>query len=464
MKIKATLLMLLFTTIAFGQNGINYKAVITDGSGTTVANQGVTLQFTILEGATSVYAESHTPTTDANGIVIANIGEGTTISGDFSNIAWGIDQHYLNVQVDIGSGLTDMGTTEFKAVPYALNVSGLEAIDEGNGIGWRLRGKNSESYGTIGNIAVDLSHGSGSSNDFGATGDGSFAAGDQTKAFGTLSTAFGNLTLASGSVSTVFGFLSTATGTISFASGGDVHADGNYSSAFNFKTKAESLYSASFGSYNLGGGNNIQWEDNDPIFEIGNGQTEDSRSNALTVLKNGKILAPSLSLAEISEVKSIVTKEYVDSQMNADIQKRINIPASAFSSSYSTNAGQYLTFERLGASVRWRGGDISLFAPIVIPAGSVITGFKAYVFDNTTSSNLRVSLMTAQATSTANGVVIASRTTTQNSPSIQTLSLSDASFGINDTNQFYFRVHPVDGNWPFNTGLNLRHIEVTYTE
>ncbi|VAV86344.1 Phage tail fibers, partial [hydrothermal vent metagenome] len=72
----------------------------------------------------------------------------------------GIDQHFLNVQVDIGSGFVDMGTTEFMAVPYAkqadtatnatnttsanngLTIDGNTVID--NGGGWH------RSYGATG--------------------------------------------------------------------------------------------------------------------------------------------------------------------------------------------------------------------------------------------------------------------------------------------------------------------------
>ena len=92
---------------------------------------------------TTVYQETHNPTTDSNGLITVNIGEGTTTDA-FANINWGDDEHFLNVQIDTGNGLTDMGTTQFMAVPYSLqsvkasNVTGLEALDEGNGIGWRL--------------------------------------------------------------------------------------------------------------------------------------------------------------------------------------------------------------------------------------------------------------------------------------------------------------------------------------
>ena len=117
---------MLYEVITFSQNiGINYKALIKDSGGNVVANQNITLQFIIYEGVAltnNVYQETHSPMTDANGIVIVNIGEGTT-SDVFTNIDWGEDDHYLNVQIDTGSGLTDMGTTQFMAVPYALHAN-----------------------------------------------------------------------------------------------------------------------------------------------------------------------------------------------------------------------------------------------------------------------------------------------------------------------------------------------------
>ena len=93
-----------------------------------------------------MYEETHTTNTDANGFVIVNIGEGTT-SDNFRDIEWENETFSLNVQVNTGSGFVDLGTSKFKHVPYsyyskkagiAENVSGLEARNEGNGIGWRL--------------------------------------------------------------------------------------------------------------------------------------------------------------------------------------------------------------------------------------------------------------------------------------------------------------------------------------
>ena len=123
MKTKITLLInLMFVAFTFAQQGINYKAIIKDGSGNVVANDLILVQFTILQDVTTVYQETHSPTTDANGMVILNIGTGTPISGVFTDIDWAADDHFLNVQINTGVGLIDLGTTQFMAVPYALSA------------------------------------------------------------------------------------------------------------------------------------------------------------------------------------------------------------------------------------------------------------------------------------------------------------------------------------------------------
>ena len=126
--ILQTLILLFFVFTATAQQGINYKAIINDANGDALINTMVTVQFTILEnGATDVYKETHNPTTNVNGIIIVNIGEGTLLSGDFNTIDWGSNPHFLKTEIDKGDGLTDMGTTEFKTVPYALHAKTAES-------------------------------------------------------------------------------------------------------------------------------------------------------------------------------------------------------------------------------------------------------------------------------------------------------------------------------------------------
>ena len=320
------MLFVLVTIVSTAQQGINYKAIVKDGGGNVVANQNVDIQFIIYEGpgeTTNVYQETHSPNTDANGIVIVNIGEGTPDSGNYSTIDWGADDHYLNVQMDTGGGLTDLGTTQFMAVPYAIhseeaghavtadNVSGLEALDEGNGIGWRLIGKNPNNFGNIGSDAVDLSYSSAASADYGATGSRSTAMGAFTQASGTYSTATGLSTIASGSYATASGYATEASGITATAIGDFTTASGNNSLAAGFNTKAQSFASVAFGKYNIGGGDPISWIETDPLFEIGNG-TGGTPANVLTILKNGTITAPSFDIGEITDAKALITKEYFD--------------------------------------------------------------------------------------------------------------------------------------------------------
>ncbi|GGH43225.1 hypothetical protein IA57_11125 [Mangrovimonas yunxiaonensis] len=285
-------LLFMLSGTATAQKGINYKALIKDNSGNVVANQNITIEFSILEGPEigfldPVYIEAHTVTTDVNGIVIANIGEGTPEAGYedvYGDINWGsfFGSHFLKVQIDTGSGLTDMGTTEFKAVPYALyaessNNSGLEAINEGNGTGRRLIGMNPENYGPIANFAVDLSYSPASSTTRGATGDYAAALGYQTTASGYSSFASGVNTMATGTQATAMG-----AGTV---------ASGNSSTALGIGTRAEAPNTTAIGLFNVGGGDPLQASTTDPLFEIGNGQyvdgINDVRTNALTVLRNG---------------------------------------------------------------------------------------------------------------------------------------------------------------------------------
>ena len=113
----------------YAQHGINYKAVLTD-NGNLLQNQQVTLRFSILENGTSlIYEEIHTTTTDINGIVLANIGEGTVNLGTFITINWGNPQS-LRVEVNSGGGYINMGTTQMKYVPYAkFATKALDAND-----------------------------------------------------------------------------------------------------------------------------------------------------------------------------------------------------------------------------------------------------------------------------------------------------------------------------------------------
>jgi hypothetical protein len=141
-RITLALLLLFIATVTItAQQGVNYKALIKDDNNAVVANRMVTVQFIIYKSVgltNNVYQETHTPTTDANGIIIISIGQGTMgITGVFDGVDWASDAHFLNTQINTGSGLVDMGTISFSAVPYAFSAKTSEKVLglEASGIG-----------------------------------------------------------------------------------------------------------------------------------------------------------------------------------------------------------------------------------------------------------------------------------------------------------------------------------------
>lgn len=123
--ILACLVLLGINTWAQAPQSFNYQGVARDLSGNILVSQNVSLRITILSGnptGTSEYSESHSLTTNAFGIFNTAIGSGTLISGNFANINWGGNTHYIKVELDPngGNSFTEMGTTQLLSVPYAL--------------------------------------------------------------------------------------------------------------------------------------------------------------------------------------------------------------------------------------------------------------------------------------------------------------------------------------------------------
>ena len=105
---------------------INYQAIVRDVTGEVVADQAVGVQVMLLQGSMSgtvVYSETHTPMTNAYGLVTFQIGGGTVGMGDITSIDWSMGPYYVQIGTDPTGG-TDysqiQGTSELVSVPYAL--------------------------------------------------------------------------------------------------------------------------------------------------------------------------------------------------------------------------------------------------------------------------------------------------------------------------------------------------------
>jgi len=121
-----------------------------------------------------------------------------------------------------------------------------------------------------------------------AEGPNSLAMGVETYAGGSRSIAIGHEANTHGSHSMAVGAEVTAVGLFSMAVGAETTAWGTGSVAMGIGTNAASYASVAIGQNNIGGGHATQWNDTDPLFEIGNGKVDQYTSNALTVLKNGR--------------------------------------------------------------------------------------------------------------------------------------------------------------------------------
>ncbi len=121
-KLLLFMLALFISATTYAQTReFNYKALITN-NGNALNNQAVILKFSIKRNGTlTIYSETQSTTTDVNGIVVEQIGDGTVLSGNFATIDWGGARYFLKVEIDIndGNGFQDFGTSELKAVPYA---------------------------------------------------------------------------------------------------------------------------------------------------------------------------------------------------------------------------------------------------------------------------------------------------------------------------------------------------------
>ncbi len=105
--------------------GISYQAIAFDSSGDPVIESTVGVKVSILDNSvtgTTVYSETHSPTTNTQGLFNLNIGEGAATTGSFSNIDWGTNDKFLKIEIDPsgGSNYSITGSNQLMSVPYAL--------------------------------------------------------------------------------------------------------------------------------------------------------------------------------------------------------------------------------------------------------------------------------------------------------------------------------------------------------
>lgn len=244
----------------------------------------------------------------------------------------------------------------------------LETLNEGNGNGTVIRGRNAANYGNLGQYAFDVSTNLSASSTAGATGQysiamsqaseasgqWSFAANQAAKAQGLGSVSLGRACLTTGTDSFSAGYSNTASGSQAIALGGGVTASGTGSVALGTSPTASGPYTFATGYFASATGdnsiaigrstsapsagevsigafpttytpaNNVT----DRAFNVGAGINDTTgRKDVLTVKKNGNATLPSSSAAgQASEgSKAILTKEYGDALYQPVLSSGVNI-------------------------------------------------------------------------------------------------------------------------------------------
>ncbi|MGB5982284.1 MAG: hypothetical protein WBG46_09080 [Nonlabens sp.] len=259
----------------------------------------------------------------------------------------------------------------------------LRLVDEGNtNPGYRLVLSDPAKYGNIGSLATDLSHQENVSTTAGATGEISFAANLNNTASGDLSAAFGFQTNAGGSTSVTFGNNTAAKANSSMALG-------------TFNT-----------DYMLGSNGT------DRLLIVGNGDSDISRSDALIVLKNGVVTAPSMDNAEINAAGNevLVTKGYLDDFIDNDAFTGIEQVVEGGNTGLRRSDADSANYGNIGASAldlsvslassttRGATGDLSL----ALGAGTTASGRGATTMGRRTEASGRFSTAIGEL-STASG-------------------------------------------------------------
>lgn len=112
-----------------------YQAIARNSSGVEIPNQSVAVKVGIYSGSSTgilEWEETHSVTTDAKGLFLLNIGNGASTGtgalASFSLTNWKGNSHYVKIEIDFGSGYTDVGNAQLFSVPYAYYSTSSKSV------------------------------------------------------------------------------------------------------------------------------------------------------------------------------------------------------------------------------------------------------------------------------------------------------------------------------------------------
>jgi len=481
---------LLTTTLSAQFDGFNYKSVIYNND-TAVANQSVTLRFSYYEGTTLVYQETFTTTTSSAGIVLVNMGEGTVVSGTFASINFSNLISY-KVEVNLGSGYNNMGTYDFKSVPYAKHAQSANTLNSALSVNDLSDGKTDDYSLFIGNNTGNNDDGSNYN-----VGVGQNCLGNNTSGFnnvavgagtmgangsGSQNTAIGSNTLflnQSGSGNTAIGYAAmnaadgraynTAVGYSALMNGTlgnnnvalGTNALKSSGGSNNTAVGNAAGYSNSSGNYNVFIGNNAGYnETGSSKLYITNSSTSypliygDFNTGQLTI--NGD-----LTIKDGSQgAGKIFTSDANGLGSWQDASKTHTVFLNPAMAQPMSNTVDY---SRSWGSFYIASNNIStVIIPLDLPVGANVTQVTYYFFDNTNTASIRFSAYMTTISNASSGAT-GTYSSTNTSASVQEYTPVLGGFEIVADKVYSFVVDANGSAWPGNSTLSIRGIKVLYT-
>lgn len=235
--------------------------------------------------------------TTASGVSSSALGSSSVASGQ-NSLAIGLFANANGGQsIAIGSSVDALGFRS-TAIGSGSTASGIASIAFGDNV--EASGENATAMGKNTIASGENSTAMGSNTEASglvataigantiASGEGSTAMGISTTASQLSSTAMGNSTMASGITSTALGSSTTASGARSTAMGSSTTAAGGHSTAMGTNSKANGFSSLAIGRFNdTLVAIETSMQSTTPLFIIGNGTGNSTRSNAFVVRNDG---------------------------------------------------------------------------------------------------------------------------------------------------------------------------------
>ncbi len=125
-----------FKILAQGPFRMSYQAVVRNSSNQLLQNQVIGMKVSILKGSETgqtLYEETHSTSTNINGLVTVEVGAGTIISGSIDTIDWSVGPFFIKTETDPtgGTNYSISGVSPMLSVPCALYAANSPAGPQG---------------------------------------------------------------------------------------------------------------------------------------------------------------------------------------------------------------------------------------------------------------------------------------------------------------------------------------------